>query len=155
MHQAGARAERAGLLQHFGRGAVVGGQAGLVLGPLLGQVGVQRRGPVAGPGDDRPELIARDGAHRVDGGADHGRRLVRQARGQPAGPGRPGLRVAVAEAHLSAGQRQRAAVRAEAAGQVAGVQQADPQARPAAASIRVRPISLGSAYGVPPVSWCR
>jgi hypothetical protein len=50
----------------------VRGQAGGVLGALLGQVDVQRRGPLSGPGDHRPQLPRRHRADRVDGRAQPG-----------------------------------------------------------------------------------
>jgi hypothetical protein len=46
----------------------VRGEAGLVLGALLGQVEVQRA--ALRPLDDRGQLVGRNGADRVDRGAD-------------------------------------------------------------------------------------
>ena len=74
----------------------MGGEAGLVLGTLLGEVEVQRA--VADPLDDRRELIGGDRADGVDRGAEAGvRRLA-----QPGDALRPARRVAVGEALLGA-----------------------------------------------------
>ena len=78
MHGRGAGPERAGVVEHLGRGAPVGGQAGLVLGPLLGQVRVQRRAVPVRPGDHR----------RASGPA--GRRAPSGSRRRPAPAGRAG-----------------------------------------------------------------
>ncbi|GAA3231683.1 hypothetical protein GCM10020256_46550 [Streptomyces thermocoprophilus] len=47
-------------------GAAVGGEAGVVLGGLLGEVDVQRGLPLVGPGGDGGELVGGYGPHRVD-----------------------------------------------------------------------------------------
>ena len=124
----GARAEQTGRGQHAGRGVAVGGQAGLVLGGLLGQVRVHRRPVRLGPGQHRRQLIRRHRADRVDRGAEPGARaelavLPGAQRGHPLGPAVP---VAVAEPQLRPGQRHRRAAGVQPAGQVAGVQQGDP-----------------------------
>ena len=99
-----------------------------------------------------PMLVARHRAHRVDRRAD---------RASP-GAGRSAstrsahaLGGAVAEPPLPRVQR-RVPVAVEAAGEVAGVEQGDPDARRRAAAWRsASPIAFGSSYGVPPGPWCR
>ena len=94
--------ERAVLVEQLSRRAAVGGEAGLVLGALLGQVRVQRRAPLARPLRDGRELIGRHRADGVDRGADAGVRRVAQRRCALG----PRLRIAVGEALLNALGRQ-------------------------------------------------
>ena len=84
----------------------------------------------AGPGHDRVHVLRRHRADRVDGRAGPGVRGEHAVvvRAERLGPGRPPRSVAVAEPDLRAGQRQHPGL-VEAAGQVAGVEQGDPQAR--------------------------
>ena len=55
-----------------GRRAAVGGEAGLVLRGLLGEVDVQRGLARLGPLGDRAQLSGGDGPYGVDGRADPG-----------------------------------------------------------------------------------
>ena len=91
---------------------------------------MQRRVVAAGPGHDRVHVLGRHRADRVDGRAGprvRGDQPMR-VQGERLGPDRPLRSVAVAEPDLRAGQRQHARL-VEPAGQVAGVEQGDPQAR--------------------------
>ena len=122
------------VVEQPGRGDAVRRQAGVVLGDLLGEVDVQRR-----PRPPRRRGSWSRGTARTEWIA--ARRAVvgrqRDALGPP-------LRVAVAVAELDALGR-----RAEAAAEVAGVEQRDPDpglARPPRRS--AWPIALGSSYGV-------
>ena len=107
-----ARAEGSRLGEQLGRREPGRGQAGVVLGDLLGEVHVQRL--PGGRLDHDLQLLARDRAHRVDRRADP---LVVE-RGDALGPG---VRVAVGVADLHSLRRP-----VEAGGQVAGVEQPDP-----------------------------
>ncbi len=121
VHGGGARPEHAVVGEQPGRGDAVRGQAGVVLGGLLGEVDVQRRPAHRGPVRDGAQLVGRDGPHRVHGGAGPGvlaRLQLRRA-------GRPGVRVAVAEPQLRPGR-----LGAEAGREVAGVEQGDPDTGP-------------------------
>ena len=68
MDRGGVRPERAVLGQQLHGRAARGGEAGLVLGALLGDVEVQRL--AARELDDGGELVGRHGADGVDRGAD-------------------------------------------------------------------------------------
>ena len=106
VHDRRARSEQPLVVEQPGRRDAVRRQAGLVLGDLLGEVDVQRR-----PAAEHVQLVARHGPHRVDRG-----RAVADALGPP-------LRGPVAVAQLDALGRG-----AEAAADVAGVEQRDPDA---------------------------
>ena len=95
--------------------------------------------------------VGRDRPHRVDRGADPQARSL----GQRGDPGGPGVGVAVGEPALDAVQRQVAGA-VEAAGEVAGVEQGEPDAG-VGRGLRSAPrdIAFGSAYGAPPGAWCR
>ena len=119
VHRGRPRAEHAVLVQQRGRRAAVVGQGRGVLGRLLAEVDVQRT--VAQRRPDRRQRGAGHRPHRVDGGTDPrlGGRLQQR---HPLGP--PFDR-AVGEAPL---HRVQLAVTMiiEAAGQVAGVEQGEP-----------------------------
>src|SRR6478736_2496197 len=107
----------------LGRRAAVEALAGEVLARLLRQVHVQR--PVVAARDlaHQSEIVARHGTHRVHGRADpHG--LVVGQPGHPLGP-RLGRSVGEPLLHLVQGD---VAAREEPAGEVAGVEQRDPDA---------------------------
>src|SRR5690606_20538795 len=116
----GVGAEGAAFVEQLGGGSVVAGQAGFVLGALLGEVDVHGGGGVAGPCGDVRDVVGGDGAHRVDGGAEPGS-LV--AGVELLHAVHPVVDVAVAEANLDAAHGG-----GEAAGEVAGVEQGDPDA---------------------------
>ena len=67
----GAGAERAGHVEHLGRGGAVRREARLVLGDLLGEVHVQRGLVRLRPRRDHADLRPRHGPHRVHRGAEH------------------------------------------------------------------------------------
>ncbi len=134
VHGGGARGQRARLVQQLGGRQAVGVEAGLVLGGLLGEVDVQ--GVVGEGGGDLGELGAGHGADGVDGGADPGHRVGAQL----LDPGGPGLGGAVAEPALDALHRD-----VDTTGQVAGVQERQPDAR-----VR-RGLAKGLAHLVGPV----
>src|SRR6266545_558858 len=105
-----------------GRGRQSGDrQALVVLGALLGQVQVQRRGPLRRPGRDLPHGARVQRPHAVDAGGDpQGRASLELP--DPLGPGGG---VAVAEAQLRAFER----ATLEVAPEVAGVDQGETDAR--------------------------
>ncbi len=121
MDGGGARPEHAVVGEQPGRGDAVRGEAGVVLGGLLGEVDVQRGLAHRGEVRDGAQLPGGDGPHGVHGRADPG--VLRAD--QPGGPVGPGVRVAVGEPQLVVGR-----FGAEAGGQVAGVEQGDPDAGP-------------------------
>ena len=136
VHDRRVRAEQVRLVQQPGRGDAVRRQAGLVLGDLLGEVDVQRGPAVEDAAAGRAAPPAPSGC-------------ARRAR-SPARV-RPGLRVAVAVAHLHALGRL-----PEPAAEVAGVEQRDPDPGLARGLDAARwPIAFGSSYGVPSGWWCR
>ena len=130
-----ARSQRARAVEHAGRREPVGGEARLVLGRLLGNVRVQRRSRSPAHSATVARRGRVDGAHAVDRRADACAGLAPRAVDALG----PSLGVAVGEALLDRLERL-----AEAAVQVAGVEQRDadpglarrPRSRP--------PISFGS-----------
>src|SRR6266496_2203688 len=116
----GARTEHAAAVGQ-GRGRQSGDrQALVVLGALLGQVQVQRRGPLRRPGRDLPHGARVQRPHAVDAGGDpQGRASLELP--DPLGPGGG---VAVAEAQLRAFER----ATLEVAPEVAGVDQGETDA---------------------------
>ena len=130
VHHRRARAERARRVEHLGRGGAERRPALGVLQRLLGQVRVDRRPVRMRPGHNLGHLVRGDRADRVDRRAEprvrphHPQRVA----GEPGNPLRPGGGRAVAEPELDARQRQRLSAGQEPAGQVAGVEQGDPQA---------------------------
>ena len=117
VHGDEALAESAGVGQHRGRRLPVGIEAGLVLGWLLGDVGVQRKLALSGPGGDDRRGIGIDGANAVDRGSDPHPRAVLEFRDAV----RPCLNVGVGEAPLRA-----LGLGTDASVQVARVDQRDP-----------------------------
>ena len=116
------RPEHAVLRQQLGRRAAVGALARLVLRGLLGDVHVQRPGhPVLADGrlDDDVQLLGGHRAHGVDRGG-HPEVVVVLHHADPV---RPALRVLVVEPPLHPLQRH-----VDAAAQVAGVEQREPDA---------------------------
>ena len=85
VHGGGARAQHPGRGGQGGRGAAGGGEAGLVLGPLLGQVQVQGGAAAGGPGGHGRHGRRVDRPHAVDGGPDPRARAGRGGR-RPARP---------------------------------------------------------------------
>ena len=116
-----ALAERSRLGEDLGRRRAVGGETGLVLGGLLGDVGVQRA-----PGGARPRRRRRGTRRaRPRGRCGSRRRPARRRRPSSSLDALgPGGGVAVGEAQLRLGQRL-----ADAAVQVARVEQGDPDPR--------------------------
>jgi hypothetical protein len=98
----------------------VGGEAGVILGRLLGDMRVQRACALGRPGGDGRAGVRVDGADAVDRRAD--------ARARPVGQGRdalaPGVGAAVGEALLDRAERL-----GDPAVQVARVEQGDADAR--------------------------
>ena len=145
----GDRARRASSSSWVGV-AAVRLQAGLVLGPLLGEVDVQRDGVLAAPTRRPPGAARRRTARTEWTAAPTPRRRPGRGRSASTRPAHA-VGVAVAEPQLRPAQR-----RADHRGQVAGVQQRDPQAGLARRLRRARaPIAFGSSYGLPPGAWCR
>ena len=130
--------------EQLGRGGAVRRDAGVVLCDLLGDVRVQGRAGrrvddrrIWSAGTARTEWIAAPIA------VVSFRAIARFWQPSVGGP--------VGVAQLRALDR-----RPEAAAEVAGVEQRDPDARPrSAASISATPIAFGSSYGVPSGWWCR
>jgi hypothetical protein len=117
VHGGRVRPEGAGLGKQPDRRAPVRGEARLILGGLLGHVDVQR--PAGHDASQLGDRLLRHGTHRVDGRTD--------PRGAPV-PRR--LRAVGPQRHAAVGEplllrRER---RADAAGQVARVEQRQPQA---------------------------
>ena len=115
-------AQQPRLVEQLGRRRAVEHLGGEVLGRLLADVGVHDA--AAGHLGHRPQVVARHGAHRVHGGADPGRRrrasraATRVAQRVDVAVGEPPLHVV--ERHVP--------VAGQPAGEVAGVEQGEPQA---------------------------
>ena len=110
-------AHRSGAVQHADRGVPVCLHAGVVLGGLLGDVRVQRRPAVTGPGGHDGCAAGVDRADAVDRGTDPGVRPLRES----ADPLGPAFCVTVAEAGLG-----RVRFAADPAMEVARVDQGHP-----------------------------
>lgn len=150
VHRRRAWSERAVLVQHLhGRGRVEL-DARLVLRRLLGDVRVQRRGVPVGEVDDHGHLLGRHRAHGVDGRADLDVLLALVHLGEVVGPGGPSIGVPVAEAQLGAGEGV-----ADAAGQIAGVEQGDAQPGPPGRLDQRVAHRVRVGVRPPPGPWCR
>ncbi len=125
MDGGGAGAEGTAVGEQPGRSHGMPVETRVVLRYLLGEVHVQRPPAASSPVGDRADLVVRHRPYRVHGRTDHHVVGPRHLLGsdQLVDPRRPAARVAVAVAHLHALR-----LLAEAAGEVAGVEQGDPDA---------------------------
>ncbi len=129
--------------EHLGRGRPVGGDRGLVLRRLFREVDVEGSGDLGEPrqvgGGHRTHRVDRgpDGDEAVAGGVDG--ELRRDVRCEAGVPVEVALDRAVAEAGLLVGE-----FGADAAGEVAGVEEADPDPRRGGARASARSIAWAS-----------
>ena len=123
MHRGEALAQRTLEVQQRGRARSIDLECRFVLGRLLGDVGVQRRGALSRPAGDGRRRFRVHRADAVDRGADP----RRGAAAELANPDRPGVDVGVEEALLDR-------VGLDPPVEVAGVEQGQPDARVFSAS---------------------